>query len=358
MPQSARISDVARRAGVSTATVSHVINGTRHVSEETRARVLAAIAELEYLPSAVARSLKTKSTGTLGVTVSDISNPYFTAIVRGIEDVASANDYNVIICNTDEDKDKEQRYLRVLLAKRIDGLIIAPTGFPSPLLETMQAAGIPIVLVDRSVEGMNLPIIKVDNEAGAYQAVSHLIQDGHQRIGIITGLPQVSTSHERYAGYERALQEHDLPTDPRLVRIGYSKPEGGFRAALDLLGADQRPTALFTTNNLMTMGALMALRHLGLSCPGDVAIIGFDDHDWAPIFVPPLTVVSQPTYEVGTTAAELLIGIVRGMRRETLDHVLPTKLIVRGSCADHRYEHGAETETQTVRASAIGPSRR
>ncbi len=358
MPQSARISDVARRAGVSTATVSHVINGTRYVSEETRARVLAAIAELEYLPSAVARSLKTKSTGTLGVAVSDISNPYFTAIVRGIEDVASANDYNVIICNTDEDKDKEQRYLRVLLAKRIDGLIIAPTGFRSPLLETMQAAGIPIVLVDRSVEGMNLPIIKVDNETGAYEAVSHLIEDGHSRIGIITGLAQVSTTQERYLGYERALREHGLAVRSDWVKAGYSKREGGWRAAWDLLQLQDRPTAIFSTNNVMTLGALMALREMGLSCPHNVAVVGFDDHDWAPIFAPPLTVISQPTYEVGTTAAELLIQIMRGTQSASLCRVLPTELIIRASCADHGRELLGQIDVRAQNEATAAPPRR
>ena len=255
MSTSPRIADVARLAGVSTATVSHVVTGSRGVRPDTRRKVLAAIAELQYHPSAIARSLKTKTTGTLGIVVSDISNPYFTAVVRGIEDVANANDYNVIICNTDEDSEKEQRYLRVLLAKRIDGLIIAPTGYGSARLQELQAMGIPIVLIDRCIDGMSLPIIRVDNTTGAYRAVSHLIDDGHTSIGIITGLAHVSTTGERFRGYELALRDHGLALQPAWVKAGHSKSEGGAQATRELLSLSARPTAIFTTNNKMTLGA-------------------------------------------------------------------------------------------------------
>lgn len=335
MSKSPRIRDVARLAGVSTATVSYVINESRNVSADVHRRVLAAIAELQYSPSAIARSLKTRSTRTIGVVVSDISNPYFTAVVRGVEDVASANDYTIIICNTDEDREKEQRYLKVLLAKRVDGLIIAPSGHSSSLLPMMQVAGIPIVLMDRSVDGMNLPIIRVDNRGGAYQAVTHLIDDGHVRIGAISGLAQVSTTEERYVGYVRALSERGLAVRQDWVKAGYSKREGGQRAMQELLVLADRPTAVFTTNNLMTLGALTALLEAGLSCPDDMAIVGFDDHEWASIVAPRLTVVRQPTNEVGQKAAELLISLVRSEPDGLLERVLPTELVVRDSCARH-----------------------
>ena len=343
MAGNSRIRDVARLAGVSTATVSHVINGTRRVNEDTRGRVLAAAATLHYHPSAIARSLRTKSTGVLGVLVSDITNPFFTGIVRGIEDIANANGYSVMVCNTDEDSEKENSYLSVLLAKRVDGLIIAPTGIRSPLLEAALAMGTPLVLIDRSVKGMDLPIVKVDNEDASFRLVSHLIQDGHTRIGIINGLPSVPTSWERYAGYERALRTHGLQPDERLSKIGSGRREQSQQAALELLTAPHRPSAIFAINNLSTLGTLLALRAMNLRCPEDVAVVGIDDHDWAPAFVPSLTVIRQPVYQMGAEAARQVIGLARGERTEMSCTILPTELIVRSSCTVNGHADGANS---------------
>ena len=328
-----RIRDVAKRAGVSTATVSHVLNGTRSTSEATRARVLEIVRELGYHPSAVARGLRTKSTGTLGVVLSDIRNPFFTAVVRGIEDVAQADGLNLIVCNSDEDEKKAETYLRLLLAKRVEGLVLAPTGRANELLEPFLAMGIPVVLIDRTAPGLALPFVGVDNVQGAREAVAHLLEDGHRRIGIVAGLPTVSTSADRLKGYRLALRDRGLPADDSLVREGHSSVEGGEAAALDLLAQAQRPTALFTTNNFMTLGALKACAQLRLRCPDDVALCGFDDHEWAEIFSPALTVVRQPTYEIGTTAARLLARASHGETLAAEAVLLKTRLIIRASCS-------------------------
>ena len=329
------------RAGVSTATVSYVLNGTRPTAEATRARVLATARELGYYPSAIARSLKTRSTGTLGLMLSDIRNPFFTAIVRGIEDVANANGINLIVCNSDENEQKAEAYLQLLLAKRVEGLILAPTGRVAPMLEPFLAMGIPVMLIDRIAPGITLPFVGVDNVQGARQAVAHLLEDGHRRIGIVAGLPAVSTSDHRLEGYRHALIDFGVGTDPALIRVGHSSVRGGEEAARNLLSLPEPPTALFTTNNLMTLGALKAFAQLGLRCPDDVSLCGFDDHEWAEIFSPPLTVVRQPTYEVGTTAAQLLVRAIRGEKLTSEPILLKTSLVIRASCrpGGHREGH-------------------
>ena len=326
------IRDVAKRAGVSTATVSHILNGTRGVADETRAKVLSAVHDLGYRPSAIARSLRTKSTGTLGIIVSDISNPFSTAVVRGIEDVARENSHNVILCNTDESEARADHYLKVLLSKRVDGLILAPTGRLTSSLEMFSATGTPLILIDRLADGIALPYVGVDNVAGARGAVEHLIADGHRRIGVISGLPNVSTSSDRMKGYCLAFQSNGLDVISDYIHTGYSSVQGSLRVACDLIRMPKPPTAIFTTNNLMTLGALIAFQNLGVHCPNDIAILGFDDHDWAEIFSPPVSVVRQPMYEIGSTAARLLFRAIQGESLPPEKHLLQTELIIRGSC--------------------------
>lgn len=327
------IATVARRAGVSKATVSHVVNQTRFVSAATKSRVRAAIDELGYHPSGVARSLKTQRTTTIAVLVSDISNPFFTAVVRGIEDGLSENDHQMFLCNTDEDAGKEDHYLRAMLAKRVDGLLIAPVGRPEGFLGVIERH-IPTLCIDRGTPDIELPVVGIDNEAAARDAVGHLIEHGHRRIAAIIGLPSVSTSRDRLAGYQRALRDAGIDPQDELVRQGSSKAEGGTAAARDLLARGPRPTAIFASNNLMTLGVLRALDELGLRCPEDVAVVGFDDHDWAPYFTPALTVVRQPTYELGRVAAALLLRAIGGERIDRVD-LMRADLVVRASCGAH-----------------------
>ncbi|NJN93745.1 MAG: LacI family transcriptional regulator [Anaerolineales bacterium] len=347
------IRDVADRAGVSTATVSHVINQTRFVSDETRRRVLEAVDALNYHPSTIARGLATKTTQSIGLIISDITNPFFTAVARGVEDEFNQHGYHTIFCNTDEDPAREDEYLRLLFAHQIDGLIIAPTGTHSERLIRMAEAEVPIVLLDRSAPGITAPLIEVDNENGAYQATRYLIELGHRRIGILTGLATISTLAMRVKGYKQALQEAGLPIDESLIVradprfhknqlyltelsllnsiTNLQMTPSAFLALQNLLDLPDRPTALFVTNNQMTLGTLHALRQRKLRCPEDISLVSFDDHDWASLFSPPLTVVRQPTYELGQCAAKLLIKLINHQPFET-SAPLPVQLVVRESC--------------------------
>jgi LacI family transcriptional regulator len=324
---------VAARAGVSKTTVSHVLNGTRFVNPETRTKVETAIAELGYYPSSVARSLTTRKTATIAVVVSDISNPFFTAVVRGVEDGLQGRDYQLILCNTDEDVDKQERYLRALLSKRVEGIIIAATGDPSSFLQIV-ARHIPTLFIDRQPPGRDEPTLSVDNEAAAYDAVMHLSQHGHRRIAAVVGLPQVSTSAERLAGYRRALSDSAVAFDASLVCTGNSRIEGGMAAIDALLALPDPPTAIFAANNLMTLGVLKLLGARGLRCPQDVALVGFDDHEWASCFTPPLTVVRQPTYDMGQAAVAVLLNRIHGGAAAPLPR-MHAELVIRGSCGEH-----------------------
>lgn len=350
----ARVSskDVAKRAGVSIATVSHVINDTRFVSDETRAKVLEAIEALNYRPNAIARGLVTNSTHKIGLVISDITNPFFTAVARGVEDEISSHQYNTIFCNTDEIPEREENYLHLLATQQVDGLIIAPTGVRCETLLTLAESGIPIVLLDRKTPELEAPLVGVNNEEGAHQAIQHLINLGHRRIAYLMGIEAVSTQIDRLNGWKRALQEANLPVedelivraDPRFYGVlpsgsGFSVRSAPHRQSLpsaidvlrDLLKPPQRPSALFVASNQLTLGALYAFRDSGLRCPDDISLVSFDDHDWAPLFNPPLTVVRQPTYRLGQTAARLLMQMINGEAVHT-PALLPVELVIRESC--------------------------
>lgn len=349
------IKDVAEMAGVSTATVSHVINQTRFVREETRQKVLDAIEVLNYQPSAIARGLATNSTQTIGLVVSDITNPFFTAVARGVEDEINQHGYHTIFCNTDEDPAREDEYLRLLSARQIDGLIIAPTGAWSERLVRIAEADVPIVMLDRHIPEFEAPVVGVDNEAGAYQAIRYLIDLGHRRIAALMGLITISTLRDRLVGYKRALNEAGIPIDESLIIqadprffSNYISPlplptnnqmtPSAYGALQHLLDMDDRPTAIFVTNNQMTLGTLYALKERNLACPADISLVSFDDHDWASLFSPPLTVVRQPTYQLGKTAATLLMKMINHQEFE-VPAPLPVELIIRESCRWLQPEH-------------------
>jgi LacI family transcriptional regulator len=350
----ARVSmqDVAEKAGVSPTTVSHVINKTRFVAEETRRRVLAAIEALDYQPSLIARGLATNSTQAVGLVVSDITNPFYSAVTLGVEHEIIRHGYHTIFCNSDEDPGRENEYLRLLLARQIDGLLIVPTGIRSEHLIRMANADVPIVLLDRETPGLNAPVVCVDNETGAYLATRYLLELGHRRIAVLMGIETISTQTRRLDGYKRALQEAGLAIDESLIaradsRFYTNQPftfptqpplsEGENQAyppaspaLLRLLHLPDPPSAIFVANYPMTLGALHALNACHLSCPGDISLISFDDYDWAPFFSPPLTVVRQPTYRLGQAAAQLLLKLINGEEIES-PAPLPVELIVRGS---------------------------
>ena len=325
--------DVARAAGVSIATVSATINRTANVSPVLQEKVRQAVMELGYNPDAIARSLKTRTTRTLGLIISDISNPFFTAVIRGIEDVANERGYTLMLCNTDERPEKERAYVQLLQSRRVDGVIMAPVGKREDYEDLGRTMRAPVVFIDRRVPA-HADAVVVDNALGAREVVRYLLGLGHRRIGVIAGLPQISTSEERLAGYHQALREAGLTSDPALQKVGYSRLEGGYRAALDLLAMPDHPTAIFATNNLMVIGLMRAVAERGLRCPAAISVVGFDDFDWASVFQPRLTTVAQPTYEMGVKAAQLLFSRLGEAREgERQEIILVPSLIVRESCA-------------------------
>jgi LacI family transcriptional regulator len=326
------IIDVAKRAGVSKSTVSHVINNTRFVEPETRQRVMRVIDELDFHPSSVARSLTTNHTNTIGYIVSDVSNNFFSDILRGIEDRMRQYNYSFIVCNTEEILEFEDNYLDLLLSKRVDGIIAAATSQRWEALSKATIQQTPVVFVDRAYEGMEGPYVGVNNRQGAWMGVSHLIACGHRKIGILAGFQRLSTMRERLGGFRQAFVDHQLPISEEWIIQSELSIEGGQAAATQLLSQTNRPTALFSSNNLLTLGALKAIQELDLCCPDDIAILGFDDHPWAEVACPPLSVVRQPARAVGQKAAEILLQLMRNEAVEEPQVILDCELVVRKSC--------------------------
>ncbi|MEZ4656256.1 MAG: LacI family DNA-binding transcriptional regulator [Caldilineaceae bacterium] len=327
----AKIEDVARQAGVSIATVSRVLANKPHVSAKTRQQVLDAVDALGYRPSRAARSLRSKQTKTLGLIISDIQNPFFIAIVRAVEDVAYQYDYTVVLCNSDEDPAKEALYVELMVAENMAGVIISPTAKAGVACRQLFEAAIPVVAVDRKLTGLPVDSVIVDNAAASYQVITHLIEAGHTRIGAILGTPDVSTGSERQQGYLNALTEHGLPVVAELLRCGVPKTETGYQLTNELLALPDPPTALFTGNNLLTVGALRAIHERGLRMPDDVALVAFDEMEWMFVMNPPLTVVAQPTYAMGQKAAELLLARIQDSARPIEEITMMATVDYRGS---------------------------
>jgi DNA-binding LacI/PurR family transcriptional regulator len=329
----ATIRDVARRAGVSVATAARALGEYGYVSDATRARVLRAARILDYHPNAIARSMIKGRTHTLAVIVSDNANPFFASVVRGIEDVVLAEGYAIVLCNADEDPDKEGMYLRTVRQKRVDGLIISPSGGSVSALRSMLAGGTPIVQIDRRVSRLAADAVLIDNRAGVRAAIEHLIRLGHRRIGIISGPRRLYTGRERLEGYRTTLRNAGLHFDEELVLEGTFKEHSGYELVGRFLRLRARPTAIFVANNLMTIGALLGLKEAGVRIPDEMAVVGFDDMDWAPILTPPLTAVAQPGYELGAAAGRLLLERLQTQRTgRPRTVVFQPRLVVRESC--------------------------
>jgi LacI family transcriptional regulator len=318
-------------ANVSKSTVSHVVNNTRYVEAETRQRVLSAIDTLAYRPSSVARSLTTKRTGTAGMIISDASNFFFSEMLRGVEDVLLPRSYSLTVCNTDEVLEREARYLDLLLQQRVDGIIAAATSQRWSALLEAEAQNTPIVFVDRKFDELAGPYVGVDNEGGAYLGVHYLIEQGYREIGVLAGFQRLSTMRERLHGCRRALQEAGVPIHEEWMITSHLSIEAGKQSMLRLLSQTPRPRAVFVGNNLLVLGALLAIRELGLRCPQEIAIVGFDDHPWAAVAHPPLTVVRQPARELGRCAAEMLCTLIDGKQPAEQQVILGCELVVRQS---------------------------
>jgi LacI family transcriptional regulator len=308
------IKQVAQKAQVSVGTVSNVLSGSSAVGAALRARVERAIRELNYHPDHIARSLKSRRTKTIAAVISDITNPFFPLVARGAEDAASKRDYLLTVFNTDDQFERERQIFSVLRTRRVDGVlvVVSPDSERGTHLADTIAAGVPVVCLDRAPAHLAADSVVVDNVKGARMCVHHLIAMGHERIGVITGPPALQTARDRLKGYRVALREAGIPFDSLLVREGDFRFDGGYRMTKDLfLGAIQ-PSALFVLNGTMGMGALKAIQELALRCPEDVALAVFDDVPGADVFQPRLTVVSQPAYQIGYRAAELLIQRING----------------------------------------------
>ena len=328
------IRDVARLAGVSSMTVSRVINESQRVRPETRRRVEEAIAELGYVPSSLARGLSRRRTGTLAVIVPDVANPFFTMVVRAAEEVARRGGYRVILCDTRADLAVERDVVEELIAHRVEGIVIAPVSNRSGAhLRRMNSFGVPCVLVDRTLPGAETDAVVGDSVGGARRLVEHLISLGHRRIGLIVESDEVSTARDRRRGYGDALAAAGIPLDEELVVETTVDPEGGAEGMRQLLGRERRPSAVFTVNNLVALGAIEAVRGAGLEVPDDVALVCFDDIEYASRLYPFLTVLEQPAEMFGTVATQLLLERIhgRGLARRNVV-VLPGEFIVRKSC--------------------------
>ncbi len=324
------LQDVAKLAGVSPMTVSRVINDSGYVNQKTRERVQRAIDELDYVPNALARSLRFKQTKTIALIISDITNPFFTTLARGVEDAASERGFSVIFCNTDESPAKETEYLNVVIQKQVDGVLLVPAFSSLESVKFLQDCGVPFVVLDRRVPGLDVDIVRCDSEQGAYQLTRHLLDLGHQRIAALSGPRQVTTAADRITGYRRALVEAGLEAQA-IEHYGEYTAVSGYEQAKRVLATAQ-PTALFGANNFIVIGALRAVREANLRVPEDISVVAFDDLLDVIGLEPFLTVIRQPAYEIGRRATSLLLDRLSGSEMgEPQEIILPTQLMIRQS---------------------------
>ena len=341
------IRDVAERAGVSSMTVSRVINRSGYISQDARERVEAAIAELGYVPNTLARSLRFKRTKTLACVLTDITNPFFTTIARGVGDAANAQGFNVIFCNTDESESEQAEQLTALVEKRVDGILLVPAASSAEAVAFLRDQKVPVVVLDRRVPDCSVDSVRCDSEVGAYELVKLLMALGHRRIAILTGPQTVSTAQDRVAGYRRAMTEAGHSADPELIGYGTFTQAGGYQTAKRMLALAFRPTAFFAANNFIAVGAYQAIREAGLSVPEDVAMAAFDDLPESLAIEPFFTVAAQPAYEMGRRATELLLQRLTGEHPDACQEiVLPFEIIVRRSSGQPRYDDAARSAPQ------------
>ena len=325
------IREVAESAGVSYATVSHVINNTRLVSPETRERVVAAMDALHYRPNALARSLRQGKTNTIGLVLPDSANPFFAEISRSIEDEAFKKGYSVFLCNTELDTQRELFYVDVLSKKQVDGIIFIAAGDQADSVDFLLRRSMPLVMIDRNVPKVEADAVFTDNQLGGFLATQHLLELGHTRIACIAGPSSITPSAERIIGYRKALEQAGIFYDENLIVRGDYHAQSGMEITHSLLKMTPRPTAIFALNDLMAIGALRAATEAGYSIPKDVAVVGYDDLEISRFTNPPLTTIAQPKKEIGTQAVHLLVDRMSQKSRPPSHLVLPPELIIRRS---------------------------
>jgi len=352
----ANMKDIARMAGVSLGTVSHVLNKSAGVREPLRQRVLKAVQAVGYQPSQLARGLRRDKTNMIGMIIPDITNPFFPAVVRGAEDVAFSNGYRLILCNSDNNHSKELVHLNELRTYLPAGLIVIPSNFSdlTAQAESYRRAGTGVVCIDRLPANWEGDSVTANNEEGAYNATRWLLQMGHARLSAITGPLHLTNAKERLDGFKRAMREARLHLAPEHVQETTFDKQGGYTKALILMRLIPRPTAIFAGNDMIALGALIAIREVGLRCPEDVSLIGFDDLDLAETTNPALSSVSQSGYQLGTAAAQILLDRLEGDKGPAKHLVLETSLKLRNSVASPPKESGRNVTSKAPRKSRAG----
>lgn len=327
----ANIKDVAREAGVSVATVSRTFSGAQFVSPEVRERVITIAGRLGYRPNAVARSLRTENTRTLGLVIPNVMNPFFTAVARAVEDAAMERGYSLVLGNTDEDPEKEARYIDVLLQKRVNGLIVSPARATSWYLSEVERAGVPLLFLDRYVRDVDAPVVRADGRAAVGRLVEYLLNLGHERLAVISGPPETVSGGERLGAFIRGAASRGVSVPEERIVIGDFRRQSGRRAMRELLELEEPPTAVFVANNLMALGALQALEEAKARIPEDISFASFDDVSWFPLVNPPITAIAQPVGELGVAVARMLPEMAGGGGRQE-SVILEAELVIRGSC--------------------------
>lgn len=328
------ITDVAKRAGVSSTTVSHVLNNTRFVSDETRKQVEQAIEDLNYRPNALARSLRRGDTKTIGLIVPDSGNPFFAEVGHFIEITAFKAGYNVILCNTENNPKKESLYIDVLIKKQVDGVVFVSTGEYSDTITNLLEMQIPMVVLDRDFPSKEVDVVLTDNMHGGYLATKHLISLGHNQIGCISGPSFINPSNERIIGYKKALEEANIPINPELIITGDFSPQSGWNDAHTLLTSKDPPTAIFACNDMMAIGVLRKAAELECSVPNNLAVVGYDDIELASYTNPPLTTIQQPKLKMGQATIECILNRITRKNYLPCRTKLPVSLVVRESCGE------------------------
>ncbi|WP_136808209.1 LacI family DNA-binding transcriptional regulator [Desulfosediminicola flagellatus] len=326
-----KIKDVADAAGVSTATVSRVLADKPHVRPEVKKRVMEVVESLGYRPNRVAQNLRSNSSKIIALIISDIENPFFQRVSRAVDDAAHELGYSVLLYNTDENPEKEKICLNFLRDENVAGVILSPTRQAINNLADTSFLDMPMVIIDRHVSDLDVDNVVIDNVKSAHTITSHLIEHGYKRIAGIFGIGS-TTGRERREGFVRALKDHDIKPIPDLIKYTNAREEDGFNTAMKMFQTQERPDAIFTSNSLLAAGVLLAIRENTMTIPGDIAFASFDDTTWGKLLDPALTVIEQPTYEIGRTAAEMLIKRIQDPKRSNREVVLNTKLIIRQSC--------------------------
>lgn len=324
--------DIAKKAGVSKATVSMVLNKRdQSISEETKKKILRLAEELNYIPNSLARGLSTKKTGTIGIIVPDITNPFFASIARAIEDSANSLGYNVIFCNTDNEIDKEVEYIKLLISKIVDGVIFIAGGESSSSVEMLKSNNIPFVLVDRYIDNYKDEYgVYLLNEEGVIKGVEYLYSKGNRNIVFVRGHENITVSNERLKGYKYAMNKYGI-YDENLVFKGNFNIEGGIKATEEILNKLDNVDAIFYSNDIMALGGMKVLLRKGFRVPEDIRIMGFDNIDISQIFEPELTTIGQPIYQMGKESCKLLINIINEVDIKEKETYFETELIIRGT---------------------------